>query len=78
MLLGAYKSALFHNVRLIWTARGGADTLKNVAVDNRSGVDTLAYPCILPGEPSIVLRVTDEAGITAIGNPFKFEIIPGP
>ena len=75
LLLGNYKSRLVHNSQVIWTM--GADMLRSVKVDNRSGLDTLAFPCQVPGNPTVVFRVTDEANITLI-TAFKFEVVPAP
>jgi hypothetical protein len=76
-LLGTYKSRLNHNARVLWTTRSPLDTLQDTRVDNRQGSDTLSYPCLAPGAPSLEFRVKDETGITSITR-FKFEIVPSP
>jgi hypothetical protein len=79
LLVAAYKSRYHHNSQVIWSFPGGSkeNPLRDVKVDNRAGADTLAYPCIAPGNPILEIRVKDEAGITLITH-FKFEIVPVP
>lgn len=76
-LLGTYKSRLNHNARVLWTMRSTLDTLQDTQVDNRQGSDTLSFPCLAPGNPSLEFRVKDETGITSI-TLFKFGIVSPP
>jgi hypothetical protein len=80
MLLGTYGSRFHINTKVIWRlpeSAGKWDTLKVTDIANQSGRDTLAFPCMLPGEPSIEFLVKDATGALAV-DLFKFEIISDP
>ena len=59
--------------------KGEPDTLRTFEVSNRTGADTLNFPCNASrgAQAELQMRVKDETGLSAIGR-IPVQIIPVP
>jgi hypothetical protein len=66
-IAGRYSNRFHYNTRVSWMVKSAPDTLRTFEVSDRSGADTLGFPCKAPGGVPLEMRVKDETGVTAIG-----------
>lgn len=78
-IVGGYSNRFHFNTRVSWTLKGGPDTLRTFEVSNRTGADTLNFPCSASrgAQAELQMRVKDETGLSAIGR-IPVQIIPVP
>lgn len=76
-VVASFRNPFRNNARLQWWIKDSVDSLRQVDVTGSQGEDTLAFPCLAPGNPEIGITVIDVAGFSStLRKPF--EIISAP